>query len=457
MKKFRVFLQKQKNTTRFQLTFWYMIILFAVVFLMGAALISLISYQLYQNTVVEADSLKDRLTAAESQSKTEWQRTVDSFVSSDHPRYYIRVTLASGEQVYSSETAELLEDFDEWQTFVLLKNVLWEDRFEPYYVRTFQKNGVKFLVLADMENVFDTIEKIIFVIVAVMIFSLIAGSLVTYRFSKKMSRPLLHMMKEINSYPDLESLGFMLTEPQSPQEVHDVSVSFNQLLSLVRKNIQREKRFIADASHELRTPLAAIRGHANLIRRRSFEHPEVLPKSLDFIDKESKRMQVLVEQLLTLSRFENGPIEYEDCDLSAICLQTAEEMQELLQQRFTVKVAENIHILGNSPQLRRVVQSLLDNAQKYTASNGTIKLTLTRTDKQAQLCVADSGRGIPDNEKKMIFERFYRADPSRSSEIPGTGLGLAIVKESVLLHKVEIKVMDAPDQGSIFVVTFPLG
>ncbi|MFD1901938.1 sensor histidine kinase [Enterococcus termitis] len=274
----------------------------------------------------------------------------------------------------------------------------------------------------------------------------------TYRFSKKLTGSLAVMNEEITK---LEGSGEeqVLTVPKTPQEVRNISRSFNQLLDRQRLSLKREQQFVTDASHELRTPLAAIRGHVNLIKRRGEKHPEVIPTSLAYIDKESKRMELLVEQLLTLGRLETLA-EAEAFDLSLLIQQTLDELSVMMNQELNVQIKAGIMIKGQKEHFYQITRNLVENAMKYTETSGTITVSLDSNEHQLVFSVEDSGVGIPDEDKAKVFERFYRVDQSRSSEIAGTGIGLAIVKGLVEHYHGTITITDAQPKGTCFTVSF---
>lgn len=265
------------------------------------------------------------------------------------------------------------------------------------------------------------------------------------RWSQKLSQ----MSAELNQLD--ETQGY-LTVPEDPQEIYQVATAFNTLLEKQRQAIEREKQFVSDASHELRTPIAAIRGHMNLIQRRSETHPEVIPQSLAFIDKESKRIELLSEQLLTLGRVENKN-NLEMIDFSSLVTQEVKDLQLSSGREIALQVEPEIYFKVAKTDLQQIIQNLLENALKY-APTGKIKVSLHKNDK-INLQVADQGIGIADEEKEKIFERLYRIDPSRSSEINGSGIGLSIVKALVTKYEGDIQVGDNQPKGTIFTIYFP--
>lgn len=453
MKKNNGSFQQRKNTTQFQLTIRFISLLVATILILSITFIGITIVEIYESTEEQATVIEHSLKNREGKNASEWQKILSGYVSKDSSQYAIYVSLTSGEAVYSSQDAkELYDTFPKLKQLIFFDQLLWSDEFEPYFYRSFQDKDAKITILVDMEDQFEVISRIFSLTLFITLVVMIAGSLVTYRFSKKLSGSLVKMNQEISELDDTSNER-LLTVPQTPQEVKNVSKSFNQLLEKQRSSLKREKQFVTDASHELRTPLAAIRGHVNLIKRRAKEHPEVIPTSLAFIDKESKRMEALVEQLLTLGRADQQTSS-ESVDFSALLQQTIDDLTVMIKQEVNIEIEAGIHVEGQPEHFYQISRNVIENAVKYTPDSGKITIKLFSKEKSAVLIIEDSGIGISDEEKEHIFERFYRIDQSRSSEIAGTGIGLAIVKELVTLYQGTIEVTDAQPQGIRFTIIF---
>lgn len=455
MKKNKHNFQQRKNTTQFQLTIRFISLLVATVLILSLTFILITISEIYESTEEQATVLENSLKNREAKSASEWQRILSGYVSEDNSPYFIHVGLTSGEVVYSSRDAkELYDEFSEFKQFALFDRLLWSREFEPFFYTSIQNEETKITILVDMEDQFEVVSRIFSLTLFITALVIVAGSLVTYRFSKKLSGSLVKMNQEITDMEDFSNEG-LLTVPKTPQEVQNVSKSFNQLLEKQRQSLKREQQFVTDASHELRTPLAAIRGHVNLIKRRGDKHPEVIPTSLAYIDKESKRMEILAEQLLTLGKLDNQ-VREQTIDLSAFVRQIVNDLTVMIKQKVTIKIDEGINIQGHQEHFYQMSRNLIENAVKYTPDSGEIMIKLTTNEKSILLIVEDSGIGISDEEKEHIFERFYRVDQSRSSEISGAGIGLAIVKELVNLYAGTIEVTDALPTGSRFTICFKM-
>jgi heavy metal sensor kinase len=243
-------------------------------------------------------------------------------------------------------------------------------------------------------------------------------------------------------------------------ELQRLAETCNAMLGRLESAVNQIKQFTADASHELRGPLSFTRtvaevalrnAHLDAASRRAFE---------DIADEASKA-SVLLEEMLTLARADSGSFSgtSEPVDLAAVVEQTCEMARPLANARglsFTVSCSSqpSTTVLGDFRSLCRMLWVLLDNALKYTNPPGRIEVDLSTVSGQVNIVVRDSGIGIGPTDLPHIFDRFYRADPSRS-QVEGTGLGLAIAKWIAEIHHVELSVTSEECKGSTFRLAFP--
>lgn len=229
----------------------------------------------------------------------------------------------------------------------------------------------------------------------------------------------------------------------------------------VTEREQREKlrrEFSANVSHELKTPLTSISGFAELMSQGLVPPDKVREFSLD-IQKECTRLTNLVEDIIDLSRLEEGggDMTWEDIDLYTLCDDVMQSLEPVAKrQAVTLRLAgESLQVRGVYQVLREMIYNLCDNAIKYNRSSGSVTVTVARSAGRASVAVADTGIGIPYEDQSRVFERFYRVDKSHSRAIGGTGLGLSIVKHAAALHGAEIKLQSQPEDGTVITVLFP--
>lgn len=237
-----------------------------------------------------------------------------------------------------------------------------------------------------------------------------------------------------------------------------VSVLLSRLVTRpVEKAWKQQRQFLSDASHELKTPLTVILSNAELLEGAGLTEKPARWSSN--IYSEAQQMRALVEQMLTLARADNGvrPAAMEPVSLSDVatdCALSFEPVAFEAGKPLHDQIAENITVVGDRDRLRRLLSILLDNAVKYGAPNGTITLTLEKTERQARLTVANPGEPIPPEHLQHVFERFYRADTSRG-ERSGFGLGLSIAATIAREHKGTLRA-ESDTRSTRFIFTIPL-
>jgi two-component system OmpR family sensor kinase len=217
---------------------------------------------------------------------------------------------------------------------------------------------------------------------------------------------------------------------------------------------------VADASHELRTPVAAVRAYAELYRRGADTRPEDLARLLSRIEDEAARMGVLVDDLLLLTRLDEGrPLDAAAVDLGAVAADAVEAARALEPERpLALEVNGSVEVWGDQGRLRQVLDNLLANVRAHTPPDAAASVRVTGIDGKAVLEIADSGPGL-GTESDRVFERFYRADPSRSRDSGGAGLGLSIVAAIVGAHDGTVRVQDKDGfdgrSGAVFTIELP--
>jgi two-component system, OmpR family, sensor kinase len=258
--------------------------------------------------------------------------------------------------------------------------------------------------------------------------------------------------------------------PDTDDEVASLSRSLNAMLARIEQsfavrqaNEAKMRRFIADASHELRTPLAAVGGYAELYRQGALPTADAVTGAMGRIESEATRMSGLVEDLLTLARLDGErPLELQPVDLAVLAADAAQDARTIAPGRHVVATGihgpiEPTELRADERQLRQVVTNLVTNARVHTPAGTPIEILVGRVDVgHVALHVRDHGAGIPEQDRLSVFERFYRADWSRSrGRGGGNGLGLAIVQAIVAAHGGRVRVDETPGGGATVVVELP--
>ncbi len=232
---------------------------------------------------------------------------------------------------------------------------------------------------------------------------------------------------------------------------------FTRLKAL--ENVRRE--FVANVSHELRTPLTLIKGYIETLLDGAKDDPNVATRFLQKIEKHTARLTFLIEDLLTLSQLEAGQtlMHQQTVFLEPIVDRVIEELQtpaseKQIALKNEIDPALQAHVDGD--RIQQVFYNLVDNAIKYGKQGGIVSVRATPGIAEIELAVQDDGRGIPEDARQRVFERFYRVDRARSREAGGTGLGLAIVKHIVQAHGGKVWVESELEKGSTFHFTVPV-
>ena len=223
----------------------------------------------------------------------------------------------------------------------------------------------------------------------------------------------------------------------------------------------RLRRFIADASHELRTPLAAVRAYAELFDRGARERPDDLERSMTGIQRESRRMGLLVDDLLLLARLDQGrPLERKPVELEDVARDAVEAARTLDPGReIELDAPVPVEVQGDRERLRQILDNLLANVRAHTPAGSAATVRVLNGGDAAVIEVADAGPGLSDEQLTHAFERFYRGDTSRSRDAGGAGLGLAIISAIAESHGGSATVVNEGrdgGQGLTVRVTIPL-
>lgn len=243
------------------------------------------------------------------------------------------------------------------------------------------------------------------------------------------------------------------------KEISALGEAINAMLARIDRRYQAQVRFTSDASHELRTPISVIQGYANLLNRWGKDDPQIRQEAIDAICQEAQAMADLVEQLLFLVRGDNETqkVTFGDIDLTALVTAVAKET-DLVDDTHLVEaqIQDGVRCVADGGMIKECLRVLCDNALKYTPEGGSVTIGLKAEEGWAYVSVTDTGVGISEEDLPHVFDRFYRAEESRSRSTGGTGLGLAIAAWIAARHAGRIDVTSRPGLGSRFTLVFPL-
>lgn len=326
---------------------------------------------------------------------------------------------------------------------VVMKPIIWENG----EVATLQV--ANYLIALD-----EMMHTLFYVLVAASLIILIPTVIAGNLLSKFVIQPIQKLIETMKINIHDKNWQLIEVENESKDELYEMVTTFNELMRQLKESFKKQEQFVSDASHELKTPLSIIKSYAELLKRRGKANPELITESIDVIEQEAERMQLLVNQLLDLAKNKQA-FPHEPIDLVPLVKKVHRIFADAYDRKFHLDIAEkSVLIKGNEKQIEQVVYILLSNAIKY--SEKEIALHLYVKQQFAVLDVIDKGIGISEEEQKRIFDRFYRVDKARSRQTGGTGLGLAIANEIVKHHGGTIEVVSEIGKGSTFTVNIPM-
>lgn len=282
----------------------------------------------------------------------------------------------------------------------------------------------------------------------------IVGILLTYFVAGRALQPLTKLSAKMTQM-DENNWNCAMTEPDTHDEIGQVSESFRHLMERLQDSFQAQKHFAANAAHELKTPLAVMKSAIQVLHLEEKPSAEEYEETLQLCLDTTEQLSQMVEELLVIS----NPKEEAKEEISL------KKMTEEIFQKYAAQMQEKDLVVWQQIQqdtwythsvlMRFLLENLLSNAVKYNQQGGSIRLTAEIKENQLHLEVADTGIGISPEHLPHIFTCFYRADPSRNKEIAGNGLGLSIVKTAVEKMRGEITVESQEGKGTCFHVTLP--
>ncbi len=256
-----------------------------------------------------------------------------------------------------------------------------------------------------------------------------------------------------------KNLDKRITLPVKKDELYLLTDTINNLLDRIEDTLLREKQFTSNASHELRTPLTSLKGTLELMIRKPHDSAYYITKASVCLE-EVNRMSVMTEQLLLLSRYENtsSTIKVGNVGLEKIIHKVIARYTDILEQKdilLELLVDSDLEIKTNDFLFEQIIDNIFSNAIKYNNSNSKIRIQSIEKDGKITLSITDEGEGMDTAVLSKIFDRFYRADESRSSQIKGYGLGLSLAKKFADILGIKIEVKSQPQKGTTFTLILP--
>jgi two-component system OmpR family sensor kinase len=329
-------------------------------------------------------------------------------------------------------------------------------------------------VAAPLDGIESTVRQLVVLITVIGLVTLVLVAVLGWFAVRRAFRPLTRIEDTAAAIAGGD-LTLRMPPGGADDEVSSLSTSINAMLAQIEHSFgvreaseRRMRDFVADASHELRTPLATVKGYAELYRFGAVRDPEDVAGAMRRIEGEATRMTKLVEDLLTLTRWDAEPrLSTTRVDLTVLASDVVQDARVRAVDRSVALVPLRSGaaveggrsgppvVLGEDGALRQVLTNLVANAISYTPVGSPVEVALGRLEDQVVVEVRDHGPGLDPGTAERVFERFYRADKSRSRASGGTGLGLAIVAAIVARHGGTVRHLPTPGGGATFRVTLP--
>lgn len=307
--------------------------------------------------------------------------------------------------------------------------------------------------LQDAQNLLRNLQEVLFVAYPLLLIILFA---VTRLVAGKSIKPVNNIIETAGRI-SRTNLSERIAYAGNKDELYTLSQTINNLLDRIESAVLREKQFTSDASHELRTPLAVVKGTLEVLIRKPRSQEEFIEK-VRYCITETDRINLLVDQLLLLARFESQKeaLKVENTNINVLILDTLSRNAQAIKEKnikIETDIAENLYMETDGYLLSMVLENLVSNAVKYSKPGGVVTLSASSGKGGILLQVADNGIGIAKDEQQKVFASFYRSRPDDHIQTKGSGLGLSIVKRICELLDVQITIESALTVGTKVTLT----
>lgn len=450
----KIMLKKNQDSDTIMLRSFLLLITTIIIFFSIITVVA-VGHQLLETSRTDSNNIIKSLERTVIDGNHDWKQwrfnsTLNTSTSYVHVRNMRQD--AETKNYYSPGTEYVLKT--KLQKLFFIRNVYYSSKVGFLLYTTGSAKKIHYSLWIKLNAQFEILERVIIITAIILVLTLLTLPLYIRIIAQRLTGPLSELTKsaESISVKKVQTLD-KLPVPSSPTEIRLLATSFNRLLTNLYDKTEKEKKFVSNAAHELRTPIATIRSHAQLIYRHGNEHPEIVADSLKYIYQETEQMAMLIEELLMLSRTDKMTLTLKKYNLSQSLQKLTKELAMILPQQITTQILPEIVIEAHQKSIEQIIIILLNNASKYSPENSQIKINSERQGGRVVINVIDSGKGVAEQDKKHIFERFYRASDMRGT-INGTGLGLAIAQQLALLNNVDLSVRDNYPKGAIFSLTF---
>jgi heavy metal sensor kinase len=445
---------------RVRMTAWYVALLAAIVTALGAFLVVQLRADLTE--AIDRDlrpAIRQIADGYRVEGPPEARDVATSVLTGERPAAQIldadgRVVVASGDRVAHTPMLTKTDEAAVLRGATSIRTVVLAGQRFRLATRPVLRGGRPQAVAAaeSMANVDRSVRRVLVLLLiagpAVVIVTALGG----WWLARRALRPIERMTARAAAI-DLDRMDDRVAVPRTGDEVARLGTTLNAMLDRIERGVQEHHRLVADASHELRTPLAAMRSEID-VSLRADDLPLAARRVLESAREEVDRMARTVDDLLVLASIDEGRLELlvEPLDLNDVVERAVAALRPLALTRGITLRAAGVpaHALGDADRLAQAVRNLIENAIKFSPDGGEVEATTWTRGDEVGVTVRDEGPGVDPQLRERIFDRFFRADPSRTSATGGGGLGLAIAREIALAHDGRTWVEDAGGGGSAF-------
>ncbi len=468
------------NTVRWRLTLWYVSALALVMIAFSVILYALASRALYQRlddglrSLIEVSAKSLRNDAEEGQSYQSAAQSTAAELS--NPPQVVLIFDEAGKLLADNhpeddfpETLPNLHSIPEQQaTFYSISEE--DDAFDRHRVAVrkveIQPETRRYVILASQS--LDIVESELEALRQPLYFAgpaaLLLAGIGGWILARKSLKPVVAMAESARRI-GAENLGQQLPVANPRDELGQLAVTFNELLGRLHAAFAQQRQFMADASHELRTPLSVMHTTAGVTLKKPHRTEEEYREAIEVMDEQTQRLAKIVQDLFTLARADASryPLHKTSLRLNDLLEEVARAGSLLAAEKNITMEVSNLSeasYQGDADLLRRMVLNLVDNAIKFTPPKGVVRLRLAREAEHFVISISDTGDGIPKDAQARVFERFYRADQSRSRSADlndgGAGLGLSIATWIAQAHGGSLELAHSDSAGTMFVARLPV-
>lgn len=440
-----------------KLTIIYAFMFSFILLILNASVLYGIKHYFYSQTNKQVSDVKNivlnDIISEKENSNILYKKILMNLPSKEN--VYIKLTEKNGEIVNIPEkyyhNIKISEDYGG------IKHIEKQDRHLVYENVKIQNNnyGITNLqIIKDMDREYDFMNILFFLMAISDFIGVISSIILGYFISKKMLKPIDNITKTAENI-SINNLNQRIDMCGPDDELKRLASTLNNMINGLQDSFSRQTQFVSDASHELRTPIAVINGYANLLDRWGKDDRKALEKSIYAIKFEAATMAKMIEKLLFLAKGDSGVqrLDKTKFNINNLIDEVITE-SKLIDENHNIFSEKNdsVTIFADYKMMKQMLRIFIDNSIKFTPENGNIIINSIVIEKSLKITVSDTGIGIPKEEIKNIFDRFYTVDKSRSKEKGGTGLGLSIAKWIVDKHNGSVEVFSKEGKGTSIII-----